>query len=54
MFLDVVYPAPRGPGSTMQGMIHENLVPQKPDAFVRLPVNLTRDEIRAMVRDLLG
>lgn len=28
--------------------------PRAPDAFERLPVNLSRDEIRTMVRDLLG
>ena len=38
----------------MQGMTYESLVPTKPDVFERLPVNLSRDEIRAMVLDLLG
>ena len=31
-----------------------NTVHPAPDAFQRLPVNLSKDEIRAIVRDVLG
>ena len=54
MFLNVVYPAFRGAGEVVPCMTYESLVQTRPDAFERLPVNLSLDEIRAMVLDVLG
>lgn len=47
MFLDVVRPAHGGAGHFVQ-------TKPEPDAFERLPVNLSAEEIRAMVLDVLG
>ena len=49
MFLDVVRPAHGGAGHFAQPKPNP-----EPDAFERLPVNLSAEEIRAMVLDVLG
>lgn len=42
------------PATYGAGLLPQTLTSSVPDAFERLPVNLTADEIRAMVRELLG
>ena len=49
MFLHLVIPVPNGAGP----LAHPTPVPV-PERFERLPVNLTPDEIRQMVGELLG
>ena len=49
MYLDVVRPAHNGAGHLVQTRTHP-----EPDAFERLPVNLSADEIRAMVLEVIG
>lgn len=49
MYQDLFRPAVYGAGPVPQTVTFP-----VPDAFERLPVNLSSDEIRAMVRELLG
>lgn len=49
MFLQTIRPAHSGAGHFTQPVSSP-----APDAFERLPVNLSSDEIRAMVLELLG
>ena len=49
MYQELFRPVPCGAGPVAQAVTFP-----VPDAFQRLPVNLSPDEIRAMVRDLLG
>ena len=49
MSLELFRPGLHGAGPVVQAVTFP-----VPDAFERLPVNLSADEIRAMVRELLG
>jgi len=49
MFPDIVRPAHGGAGHVVQTKSYPD-----PDAFECLPVNLSADEIRAMVLEVLG
>ncbi len=58
MYLDFVTPAISGAGYAVQATAYKTLITRKPaaqsDLFERLPMNLSNDEIRAMVREVLG
>jgi hypothetical protein len=49
MNLDVIHPAPFGAGTMLQAYFQP-----KPDAFERLPMNLSDEEIREMVLEVMG
>ena len=49
MILDFDYPAQLGAGPILNGF-HQ----PEPDAFERLPMNLTAEEIREMVLEVMG
>jgi hypothetical protein len=48
-FLNTNYPAPSGAVDALQ-----NYTQSKPEKFERLPMNLSPDEIREMVLEVLG
>lgn len=54
MFLDYVYPALTGAGHIVHTVNNQLSIVTPPDAFQRLPVNLSPEEIRAMVLEVLG
>lgn len=53
MFSNEIRPAQSGAGHVAYPVINPVLFPAS-GAFERLPVNMTPDEIRAMVLELLG